>query len=336
MPLITPRSIFTRHSTGVPFWRILVSILIAVLLGILVSKFLDVEKLIRAIRNVSWAWLCVALAFFLLYLWGRAIRFKFLIDPPKNRWSIFDTVCLQSFLNAVLPFGMGDASLVYMLNRFHGTGYHEGTAAIILTRLVDFFQYMVMLVAASAVFSDMFPPSAPFLFLGFLSLAVTLVIAIRKISVVRKEPALLQISIVEKFRMHFRRLAHAVEDIRRRGVGYRLLVYSTAINLLNFLFISAVVFSLGYNLTWVQAFVLYAVLISAYLLPIRGVANIGTHESACFVVLKLLGYSSDDAATLGFGSHVIMLGLTMFAAVISGLNIVILDLLKKRKTHGGG
>ncbi|MDH5638153.1 MAG: hypothetical protein OEZ04_06645, partial [Nitrospinota bacterium] len=46
---------------------------------------------------------------------------------------------------------------------------------------------------------------------------------------------------------------------------------------------------------------------SVNLLPVKGVANFGTHETAWFIALRAFGVDPSMAALLGFGSHAVIL-----------------------------
>jgi SAM-dependent methyltransferase len=82
---------------------------------------------------------------------------------------------------------------------------------------------------------------------------------------------------------------------------------------LNFYLIAG---SLGYWLEFGHVVVLSLLMVPLTLLPLQGVANLGSHEVGWVATLTLFGYSSDEALVLAAGSHVVLLAFVLILGAV--------------------
>lgn len=115
----------------------LAALTVTVVLGLLVWRFVHPDRFFMMMANISGAWLAIAIATFLVYQAARTLRVRALLEVRTSWVRLFSTICIQSLFNAYLPTGGGEAALLYLLKKRHEVAYYDGTALLIVVRLVD-------------------------------------------------------------------------------------------------------------------------------------------------------------------------------------------------------
>ncbi len=138
----------TRHST----WRqvlpgLLVSL--AVLAGLF--RFFDWQDVILALRQGEWAYLLLALPFYLLSYLLRSLAWRTILQEAAPLRQVFLTMHVGYLLNNVLPFRLGELGRAYLLGRT--LGFWRVFSTILIERAFD------MILAASLLLGTL-----PFIF----------------------------------------------------------------------------------------------------------------------------------------------------------------------------
>lgn len=300
-PPLSPRRLLVN--TGV-------SLLVAAGLGWFIWQRADTAELARVLRGVRWEWMVVALVTFLGYHAWRAERLRLLMDPPGERLRLLCTMCIQGLVNQVLPAGLGELALVWLLRRVHGVGAYRGMAFVIATRVVDALFFTLAFIVTVLLMADSLP--APFvhatLLLGGGILGGTGVVAVaagRYGGRFLRERGDQGTRAGRWARRHLRELAlelRALPGPRRLALLGAQTVIMWAVLCVTFL---CIIRALGAGLSGLQVIALFILVFPASVLPIKGLGNVGTHETAWYLVLLLLGMSAQPAATLAFSSHIL-------------------------------
>ena len=113
-------------------------------------------------------------------------------------------------------------------------------------------------------------------------------------------------SLRERISYSWRQVLIALRNIDRRGEYLPLWLLSAGIWLCVYANFYCIVASLGFEPTLLQMIVVSIILVPLTLLPVQGVANIGTHEAGFVAALSIFGYSIDTAVVIAVTSHVVL------------------------------
>lgn len=114
-----------------------------VVLGGLVLAFLDmhparlVADLGDRLGSLSASGVCLAFAAYAASYLGRAVRLMVLLPGARGLLHLASVSARHNFLNLVLPFRSGEVALPWMLKQEAGRPLAEGTAALVVARVLD-------------------------------------------------------------------------------------------------------------------------------------------------------------------------------------------------------
>ncbi|MDH5510342.1 MAG: flippase-like domain-containing protein, partial [Nitrospinota bacterium] len=220
---------------------------------------------------------------------------------------LFGAMCLQGLMNSILPSWLGEAALVYLLKRFFGQGIHAGTAAILVVRTADLaFIFLMFTFMALFLLEEI---TRPFITVALVMLAIIAAATVFILVITRMGDGLglARQGVAGKVAEHLQKLSLALADVRERNIMAPMLALTAAMWLAQYLVFVALVWALRVDLSLTVIFGVYLIGFSVNLLPVKGVANFGTHETAWFIALRAFGVDPSLAALLGFGSHVVIL-----------------------------
>lgn len=284
------------------------SVLVSVGLLWAVVAQLRWRELLETLRAVDWWWVVAGTIMMLFYHWFRGERFRHLMRIPRSG-RMYTTMCLQSFFRKFLPSWLGEASQIWLLNRRHGATVPRGTALLLVARVVDLSIFLAALVLALAFTATRVEGTIAWVVV-LLTLALVVVVGglvlllrfeawVDHASHHRSRP-------VAWFAVKASQLIAGVREGAHAHVLLPVIAHSTAMWLLMYLRLFCFVHALGADLALLQIFWVFVLLFPMNLLPIRGVANLGTHEAAWFIGLSLVGVARERAAVLAVGSHLLI------------------------------
>jgi uncharacterized protein (TIRG00374 family) len=308
--------------------KITISFVIAALLFSFISKFLDYQRVGAILRQVSFKWLGMSFAAFLVYQWFRGLRFQLLVNLSGQNGKFFNTQCMHAFLNNTLPGGLDELSLVYLLKRFHEVTFHYGAASLLVARFIDLALFSSLFVILIVFSWQLLTKPLIIVMTGVIGMLIIAAITVRALFYYEKTQKLKD-GILGKLHHHIASFSSAMRDVLSRGGYVKVILYSAAMWIAIFLHFLTAIWALGFQLSWFTVLLLYLMLLPIQLLPVKGVANFGTHELPWFVALQLLGLNASDAAVLGFGTHILFLIIVFMTALIPVMNYVVRPLYKR-------
>ena len=289
------------------------------ILGGYVWRFVDEQALVRMLAGVSWTWLAAAYAVFIGYQWVKGLRIRLLAGIGDPAAPLFFTQCIHAVLNNLLPSGLGELAFVYLLKRLHGVKYHFGTVAVVIGRILDLsvfsllFLILIVLMRRELPFAVVLVMSA----VAGVGLGAIAVLMMASRSMRRMQKFTQRHS--ERLAHHVNQIGHALEITRSAGGYSTVLVYSILMWALMYLFFVFVVYALNAPLSPLTVLWVYLLAFPVNILPIKGVANVGTHEAVWFIALRLVDVEADVAAAVSFGSHALFLVVVGLTGVIPWL-----------------
>ncbi len=283
------------------------SFLIAFGLCLPLIRIIDLKRLVEVIRSASALWVAAAACSFACYQWLRTERYYLLVAPQGSKGLFFWTISVHTFLNGILPAGLGEGTFVYLLKRIHRISFMKGTSSLICARLIDYSLLCLLFFGVLFWLRHEFDEALLWGMFTVEILLAAVLVFLWLTTFFRKW-------ILEKLRVKSYRISHFFKEFdmawqrlaEKKCLGF-VLAYSVGMWLAMYGFFFSVIHALGFQLEAVNVLFLYLVLFPIRLLPVRGFANFGTHEAAWIAALMALDMGLKEATTLAFSSHILFL-----------------------------
>ncbi|MDA8344552.1 MAG: lysylphosphatidylglycerol synthase domain-containing protein [Thermaerobacter sp.] len=260
----------------------------------------------------NWLFLAGVVLVYPVFAAMRGLRFRQLLQDDQS-WAVtIGLGWLYSAACSVLPGGIGEVSMPLLYRNAPG-GVAHATAAMAVARVQDLLSWLVILAVAGFAVSTL--PVASYYLLGA-SLLVTAAGAL--------------LVFIPPLRRAFFRLLRPIPwpklhafleqlDDRLQGMVYNLPSWGSTL-LLRLLSILSYYFALrgfGAPVTFAETSVGGALAALLLVLPVQGVAGIGTVEVWWIMILRLFGTPWSVAAIGAIGVHVSLLVMSL---VVGGLS----------------
>ncbi len=303
----------------------LLSLALSVVLLAVLIRQLRAGDLPRTLARIYLPALAVYAALTLLSAGLRALRYRWLLRP--RRIAAPDIVLVTLVRNAfddLLPARLGSLSYIYMLNKRLGFSFESAAASFVVAFVFDFLTLgpFVVLAVAAVGAGPAALHSGPLLGAALAFMAVT-ALAVWKLVPLLGFAIRVYARLLRSWHLDRRRgaaaslaklngMMDALRDIRGRKMSGRIFLVSLLIRLGKYLSLYALLFALlrsqglGLNdLSFAKTIlgITGAEMTSA--LPIKGLADFGTWESAWALSFRLMGFDPRWAVVSGIGVHLI-------------------------------
>jgi hypothetical protein len=272
-----------------------------------------------------------ALSVFSLGNLVRAYRFK-QIDHTDNKlthwWNIN---AFYNFLTATLPGGTGEAATAYVLKRFSDFNLLSAFRILLLSRFMDIFAISLLFFSSALVVSGGILYREAAIWLSgalFLFSVIALIPASEQLILkcLQKLPG--HIAFIKKICERLNELLEISKE--QHGVSHFFITLIQSV-LTVVGGISALYFllsSFGIDFTLIQSAYCYGVYAVFQIVPVQGIAGIGTQAAWWALALNVAGYRATDAIALGFILH----GTFYVFIAVLGLSALLVRLIS-RKTN---
>ncbi len=326
---------------------LVVSLILSVFLLAVLLRQVRAEDILSTLRGIYLPALAAYAAVSLVSAVLRAWRFRLLLSPAPPGWGPMLLVTLaRNAFDDLLPARIGSLSYIYLLGGRLGYPFERAAQSFLVAFIYDFltlgpFVALAVLLAGRGV--D-FPAG---LLLGLAAaFFVIVVLAAWKLVALLKAALALAERIARRtgrsdrkgwllIEAKGRATIAALEDPRNGRVRLPVLGLSLLIRLAKYVSVLALLWALlarqGYGLSDIGFGRLILVLTGAEMtsaLPVKGLADFGTWESAWALGFKWMGFGAGLAVVTGLGIHLIS---TLFEATL-GLAALIVLTARRRKT----
>lgn len=298
--------------------RLSISITFTVAVIGIASAYLDWSVAIGALRNADGNLLGLALVLFATN-WGlRTIRFHTLLGTPANQYhSLLGVTMLHGMFSYILPAKSGEFSYLLLAKKHLNVTLPVSAATLIVARLFDFSVIAILLPTSMLLLAADYPT---WLDTGALIYCVTILTAVGALFVIVHyeyswqpsgnkhwwyRPAQALMSTLD-----------ALRDIHNAQQYLRLWSLSFAIWICILMQFFCITASLGFQPEFAQMVVISVILIPLSLIPVQGVANVGTHEAAWITGLSLFGYDFDSSLVIAITSHVAIFSMFLILGLV--------------------
>lgn len=248
--------------------KLLVSAIISILFVYLFDRYIGIHKLLSLLDNLTMWQMITGLCLYIASYVVRTVRWKLTLDL-KDFKKLFRVTVFNTFFNIVLPFRVGELSFFYMLKK-EGVSLPQTTMSFLLTRIFDGLSLLGMFSLFYCVYSG-----EPIL--GFLVFVILPFLFIPLSTVIKK------IKHQEILNYH-----------SKLTMVNLLKLYALSVLTLVFKF-SAFYCVLPKNLELPLSlsFLAFSMADLTTVLPVHGIAGIGTYESGFASILILLEFDKE-------------------------------------------
>jgi len=327
---------------------ILISFLIAAALLAWLFSSIPLRDLWGTLSRIHIPGLAFYLLISLVATVAKSARSKWLLAPHKISWGdMFLVTFVRNGLEDLLPARIGSLSYIVVLNRNIGLPFEAAASTLVIMLVFDFLTLSPFVLAA-LLFARTAPSVVPGplligLALGYfilvLALAWKIVPATRFFTrLVRGVLRLFRLADRPKARHAVAKLDETVlslAGIQARAIAFPLFLVTSVIRLLKYLslfvLLQAILRAQGADL---GEFALWKVILAitaaelTSILPVKGIADFGTWESAWVLAFAMMGLDRATAVLSGFSLHLIT---NLFEYGFAALAILVLSLRHRRR-----
>ena len=286
--------------------KILLSTIITLVSLILIFKIIDWKTIISLTKELKTSQIIIAFLFLSLANVIRSLRFYKLNYHEQSFVNWWITAQIYNMMTATLPGGFGEAVTAYILKKFLSIDLLVVIRILIISRIMDLGSLSALTLLSSlqvktaANYSDMTIVVSSILMI----LSFVLIIPAYERKMIRYLQYLLpkrgpilervQIRIID---LHDTLQAHNNKDAFIASLYSLLVALGAAISTY------WVLQGYGVNFTWQQSFYCFGIYALFQIVPIQGIAGIGTQAAWWALALTSAGYQGSDAVALGMLLH---------------------------------
>ena len=314
--------------------RWLLAALVTLVFAALVGRETSSAEIVRRLHAMPpaallWALLALALAGI-----PRAVRLRMLLPGQLALGEAYAFNQAYNVITATIPSGLGEAASAWLMRRALAVPVHLGLVALFVARFLDLIVLLglFLLVVACGLVplgdgGGTVVGAAAALLAGLAGLALVHVVG-RDHVAARLESLAREIASDAAPRRAVRRaLGLAAEALRLMPDGRRglvLLGLTTAMQVLALLALLALLHGAGQRLDLAATLACFVIYVLLRMLPLQGIAGIGTTAAWWAIALTMLGVPAHEAATVGAVLYV------AFYVVMIALCVLCLPLLRGR------
>lgn len=292
-------------------------VLTALAIAFLFSQ-VTLSALVAVLQRVSFWWFAAAVACYLIATVIRAVRFALLLEIDLRRLQDVLAITLaQSMFVSLLPARTGELSFIYLAKSNLGAPLGRGTGVLLLTRLLDYLQVMLLFVLVAVAIRSSLPAQAGIVVnatVGVLALGVILLATLAGFG--HETYHYLERFVPRRVRGHpaAQRIRDAILELINTFASLRLR-RTSAVLLGQTLLIWALYFGMSYFLLvaihvpvslW-QAIIATALSVFITTIPWFAVAGFGLVEAGWTAGLMLVGLRREMAVSASFAVHLLIL-----------------------------
>ncbi len=275
------------------------------------------------VSRLDITYLIIASIVYLLANFVRAFRFCKLdhMDNKLSHW--WHLNAFYNFMTSTLPGGAGEGASAYVLKRSSNFSLLSALRILLLSRLMDLFALsMLFFISALLVSTDTPYREAAIWFSGALFVIATVALLRASEQFVLKYLQRLpgKSRFIQKISGKLSELiAISDEQRNKKNIG-GLLMQSIFMMIGSIVSIHFALRSFGVDFTVVQTFYCYGVYAIFQIVPIQGIAGIGTQAAWWTLALNSAGYNAPDSIAMGFILYATYYLLVAFVGLFSLLS----------------
>jgi len=288
----------------------------AVLLYLLLSQ-IDSCEIISTIKDIDTAHLISGFILYLLCNIFRALRFHLLLNREIKLFALFNLVCIYNMMNNLAPMRAGELSYIYMLKKLHNKNAITGASTLILSRIFDFIAIGSLFLASAWMIGERLGglKSALISVSIFTILCFFLLLILfyggewlfKSFSYVLPRTGLGSNATAISLVLRLKETALAMQRLRNAKVALLALAFSFLIWGANFSAVFLVIKGMNFDIPMPIIVMGSTFTVLSPLLPIYGIAGLGTSQGLWTLVFLPLGIPLDQAIISAFGYYIMQM-----------------------------
>lgn len=320
--------------------RLLFSIIITFFFVYYIINTLDLNDFKNLLANTRLNYILLAFFVYITTYFVRSFRILILLNAKIcDFWITFYTVSRYYILNKILPFKIGELSLIYFLKKEHEVPHTKGFALLLYIRLLDVLAVLIFFlgafIASGILYGFLDIKILIIFFIFFLIIIFIYLFIIRILNIVLKFLKFLLKKIIWLNKKIYLNLLDKYQLTVEEIIRFKKLKTNTAIislsltnRLLNSLAMYIIFVGFGLNLSFGNFIIGSTLSIIAESLPISGVGGFGTFEAGWTAGFVLIGYNQKISLLSGFGVNILFF---VFAAILTITSFLIFKYQRSKK-----
>lgn len=279
---------------------------------------ISIQDLYRLLKNTDPVWAVFGSIAYLLAIFLRALRFRWLIHSRKILLSeLFHITVFYHLSLMVLPSKLGELSYPYFLNRLSGLGMTEGLASLIASRVYDFFIILIIFLFAIIGFQGLLQVNLSLTIFLFILLIVAVLFAFSYMNAILGWVSMLIGKMSERATLKNSKTLHWVQKkihemsedfyaIKARKTYISVSLASLGSWMMIFFVFYAFMRGFGVEVSHMEVVFGSTIAVIANALPISAVGNWGTLEAGWAAGFLIVGLPKEEAIATGFGVHILI------------------------------
>jgi len=305
--------------------KVFISVIFTILFvcGLIYYQDLSLITFKNAIHQIDHRYLLISFLFFIIANLVRSIRFYQLIGPEALQFrNIFASNNIYNLSTASLPGGLGEGLSVFLFTRYNNIKLTSSFSIILLSRILDLLM-MSLLVIVSVFFiqSDNLNVSRSILLnasmlLGLAAIASLLpqthAIVFKVLNMMSGKGVLG--GKIKNILIQIQAGLAMIHDLRTLFLSVLL---SFLMMFLNVVILYFMLYSINIHLSFSDITIVFGIYCIMQIVPVHGIAGIGTQEAWWTLALMLAGVQKETAVPASFIIH----GIFYFFILITALSM---------------
>ena len=292
------------------------AIITAVLLYLLLSQ-IDPHDIFITLKGIDASCLAGGFILYLLCNIFRALRFHILLNQEIKLFALFNLVCIYNMMNNLAPMRAGELSYIYMLKKLHNKNTITSASTLILSRIFDFIAICTLFLASAWMIGDRLGemksaliPISLFMIFCFIILLIlfyegewltsSFSCALEWVGLGRNATAIHLMS-------NLKEAVQSMKKLRNAKIAILTLATSFLIWTANFSAVFLVIRGMNFDIPMPIIVMGSTFTVLSTLLPIYGIAGLGTSQGLWTLVFLPLGIPIDQAIISAFGYYIVQM-----------------------------
>ena len=323
---------YEKDTALISGWRthgiwVTLSVLVTLITLVFLAHWISIVRILYLFRNSDAGLMILGFTLFAIANWVKAVRLRRLtVEVSVSLVQMFRIVCLYNMMSSLMPAGLGEASYPALVKMRYRIPLSAGTSAVLISRLFD------LVSVASCCAAVLWASGLANSHLAWLALAGSLAFLIGL-------GTIFLASASEAARDYLRWLEEVAEPVgalitflqRMQGVIARI---ASAKEIVLVTLLTIAIWLSAYGVSWIASrsihlplgfranFLGASLSILLSVLPVKGVAGLGTAHAGWVMGLVLLGWPPQTALDLAVSMHLIITAYTVLLGLL-GLSVFV-------------
>lgn len=300
--------------------KILLALLFSMVFVWLLLSRIEVGQFSRIAGRLDITGFITACFIFTLANVIRALRFDKLDHTGRKPVHWWNITAFYNVVTATLPGGAGEAATAYVIKRFSDFDLLAALRILLLSRLMDLFAMALLFFIAALCISSVAPYREAAILISGILLLLSLLALLRSteeiiLKLIRKFPG--KGPFKERLYEKLSALKEVSEEQRKNNSFAMTLFLSVVMMTVGSVSIHLLLRSFGIDFNLLQSVYCYGIYMIFQIVPVQGVAGIGTQAAWWALALHAAGYDAPDAVATGFVLHGAFYALILFIGFLS-------------------